>query len=162
MSSLPVVADYKLAESVERTQARREIKQARKWPEFREDDAAMVVRAAREGIPPSKQGDIPGFPSTREIGVWRQVNPDFDADLRAALEDRADELAAQVLETAMDQDREPACRKVEIDACKWIAGVLSDRYRAKPGAGEMNNIQVNVAGDVNVSPADAYLSMIGG
>lgn len=162
MSSLPAIENFALAESVERTQARREIKQARKWPEFREHDAENVIKAAREGIPPSKVGLIPGFPSRREIGVWRQVNPDFDADLRAAQEERADELVAEGLEVVCDTDRDPSCRKVEADYRWRLAGALSDRYRAKPGTGDTTNIQVNVAGDVNVSPADAYLSMIGG
>lgn len=152
-----------IAENIERTTARFELRQARKWPEFREDDANRVINALREGIPLVRQYEIAGFPSRREIGVWKQTNPEFAADLEAAASDRAEELVADGFEVVKDQARDPGCRKVESEYCKWLAGVLDARYRTKGGEGAtVNNTQINVAGDVNVSPADAYLQMIGG
>ena len=160
-NTLPIVTSPILAESIERSTARHELRQLRKWPEYREEDAERELRAVRAGIRPSEVYEIAGYPTRREISVWRQVNPEFDAEFKAALEDRADELVAEGLEVVRDKERDPSCRKVEADYAWRLAGALSERYRGK-GAGDVTNVQVNVAGDVNVSPADAYLSMIGG
>ena len=152
-----------IAENIERTQARFELRQARKWPEFREDDANRVINALREGIPLVRQYEIAGFPSRREIGVWKQTNPEFAADLEAAASDRAEELVEQGMLVVQATERDPGCRKVESEYCKWLAGKLDSKWAPKGGEGAtVNNTQINVAGDVNVSPADAYLQMIGG
>lgn len=152
-----------IAANIERTQARFELRQARKWPEFREEDAARVISALREGVPLVRQYALAGFPSRREIDVWKQTNPEFAADLVAAAADRAEELVEQGMEIVGDQNRDPGCRKVESEYCKWLAGKLDSKWAPKGGeGGVVNNTQINVAGDVNVSPADAYLQMIGG
>lgn len=152
-----------LEESVSRTQARFELRQARKWPEFREDDANRVINALREGIPLVRQYEIAGFPSRREIGVWKQTNPEFAADLEAAASDRAEELVEQGMAVVQDTARDPGCRKVESEYYKWLAGKLDAKWAPKGGEGStVNNTQINVSGDVNVSPADAYMQMIGG
>lgn len=163
LQTLPTVTNIALAENIDRTTARRELKQARRWPEFREDDAERVVNAMRAGIPLVRQYELAGFPSRREIWVWKQTNPDFAAELDAAAADRAEELVEKGLEVVQDTARDPGCRKVESEYYKWLAGKLDARFAPKSGEGStVNNTQINVAGDVNVSPADAYLQMIGG
>jgi hypothetical protein len=163
LQTLPTVTNFALAENIERTTARRELKQARKWPEFREDDASRVISAVRAGIPLVRQYVLAGFPSRREISVWKQVNPDFAAELDAAAADRAEELVEKGLEVVQDVNRDPGCRKVESEYYKWLAGKLDARFAPKGSEGSVvNNTQINVGGDINVSPADAYLNMIGG
>lgn len=160
--ALPVVTNPVLADSIARTTARRELRQQRRWPDFREDDARRVVAAVREGLRPSEVMALAGYPDRRTIAVWKQTNPEFAADLEAAASDRADELVEQGMSVVKDTARDPGCRKVESEYCKWLAGKLDARYAPKGAEGSVSNVQVNIAGDVNVSPADAYLSMIGG
>lgn len=162
LQTLPIVTSFALAENIERTTARRELKQAMRWPEFREDDAVRVVSAVRAGTPLVRLYETAGFPNRRTIDVWKQTHPEFAAELVAAAADRAEELVEKGLTVVQDVNRDPGCRKVESEYCKWLAGKLDSRFAPKSGEGAVNNVQVNIAGDVNVSPADAYLSMIGG
>lgn len=146
------------------TEARREIRHAAKYPPFDEDQAYAVVQAVQAGNLVSDVVKWPGYVSRRVLTLWRSTNPDFDADLIAAMEERADAMAERALTVASDKDRDPACRRIEVDVCKWYAGKLSARYSPKgaEGATVVNNTQVNVQGDLNMTPSEAYLQMIKG
>lgn len=146
------------------TEARRDIKQAIKYPPFDEHQAGHVLSALAAGNPISDVVKWPGYPSARIVKLWREINPDFDACYLATLEERADALAERGLTVASDQTRDPACRNVESKYCQWLAGRFSSRYasRGAEGATLVQNTQINVAGDVNLSPADAYKALLSG
>ncbi len=141
---------------------RREISHARKYPEFCEITAEQLIADAGAGLSLGKSCSLPGRPSRRVVNIWRATHPDFDAELEAACDDRADEIADKVLVVAAEQARDPACRRVEVDALKWLASKLSKRYANKAGEGlTLEQTNIHVEGDMNLSPADAYSRMLG-
>lgn len=145
------------------TQARREIKQDMRYPPFDEHQAGLVVAAVAAGNTLASVAKWPGYASRRVVTLWRQTNPDFDAELVAAMDDRADELVERGLAVASDTKRRADCRAVESNYCKWLAGKLSVRYANKGAEGAViHQTAVTVNGDVNITPADAYMRLVNG
>lgn len=142
--------------------AKREIRHARKYPEFSETDAARLLADAAAGLSLAKSTKLPGRPSRRVVDIWRQTNPEFDAEMEAAREQRADELVDEYMEVVADQSRDPACRRVQGDALKWLASKLSARYANKGAEGlTLNQTNIAVEGDLNMTPAEAYQRLLG-
>lgn len=151
-----------LADTTATPGAKREIRHARKFPEFSEIDARMLLADAAAGLSLAQSVKLPGRPPRRVVDIWRQTNPDFDAEMEAAREQRADELADRYLEVTADQQRDPACRRVEGDALKWLASKLSARYANKGAEGmSISQTNISVEGDLNMTPAEAYQRMLG-
>jgi len=144
---------------------RRELRHERRFRPFDEDVARSVVEMVAAGSPPSAIRDLPGYPGSRTVSIWRQTNPDFDAEMAAAADEAADELAAKSLVVAADVNRRADCRAVEVRALQWMAGKLSRKYAPRGSEGAsftVNNTQINVEGDANLSPADAYRALLDG
>ncbi|HET6725877.1 MAG TPA: hypothetical protein VFH85_07725 [Gammaproteobacteria bacterium] len=144
---------------------RRELRHERKFPPFNADVAERIVRLVAEGLPPSKVIEaLPEYPGGRVVSIWRQTNPDFDAEMTAAAEEQADEYAHRQLEVAADVGRRADCRAVEVRALQWLAGKLSKRYAPRGAEGASvsvtHNTQIN--GDVTMTPEQAYRALLDG
>lgn len=127
--------------------------------------ADQVIEAFRAGLTERDIGKIAGLPAKGVVRYWRSISPEFEAACADAAEENADGIVAGMMGIADDVSRDPACRKVSLEHRRWLAGVLSKKYRK---GGELQvessltvNQQINIAGDVALTPSDAYLRMIG-
>lgn len=70
----------------------------------------------------------PGMPCHSTVIEWAVFDRDGFANPYAKARERQMEVwADQVIEVAQDREREPNCRRVEIDALKWITSKLNPR-----------------------------------
>lgn len=154
-----------LSDGVRNSLVRRELKHERKFPPFNADVAERIVQMVAAGTPPSEaRAALADHPSNRVVSIWRQTNPDFDAELIAAAEEAADDYAHRSLAVAADQKRRADCRAVEVRALQWLAGKLSKRYAPRGAEGASvsvtHNTQIN--GDVTMTPEQAYRALLDG
>lgn len=152
----------------ERRVANEAVKFETKYPAIDPDQAWRVIDAFREGLSERDIADIAGLPSKSVVRHWRSISAEFDQACIDAQEDYADSLVGEMMAIADDVDRAPRCRSVSLEHRRWLAACLSRKYRKPGDAGGDSpravtvNQQINVNGDAQVGPADAYMRMLRG
>ena len=111
---------------------------------FSDDKEAAVIAAIAEG---GTLADAAAAADVDRSTVKRWLAADDREEFRAqyvqARQDQADAFADKILDIARNDKRDPSCRRVEIDALKWLAGkrkpkVYSDKTEHEhsgPGGG---------------------------
>ena len=101
-----------------------------------------------------------GIPARETVNQWILNDLDGFADRYArARNEGLDTLAEECLEIAADRERDPNCRRVEIDARKWFASKLRpDKYgdltRLAGADGKDLEVKVTIRSVLDPPPPD--------
>ena len=119
---------------------------------------------------------MPGMPSHSVVDRWIAQSAEFQAQYARAREQRADKMAEEILEIADDGKNDTyetedgtrtnqdviARSKLRVDARKWLASKMSPKkYGDKVETTLKGDADAPIKLDLNVTPDDAYLRMIG-
>lgn len=87
-------------------------------------------------------------PNPIVVNRWRRNYPAFDMVMKEAEEAAAQGMAYEVLRISDDEDRQAAQARNAMEARKWLAGTLSERFNGKA---QTNAGGVTIQGGIRLS-----------
>lgn len=82
-------------------------------------------------------------PNPIVVNRWRKQYPAFDMVMREAEEAAAQQMAYEVLRIADDGERQAAQARNAMEARKWLAGTLSERFSGRSQGGGSHGVTIN-------------------
>ncbi len=142
--------------------ARRELRHEVRYPPFDQVAADGILDALRQGMTLATVKSLASTPRWGTVRVWMETVPEFAQAYRDAMRDQAEYFLNRGDGVASDVDREPSCRKVELDwirdRIKWAA---PDVY-GRNSEGPTQTVNVAIQNNVTMDPAEAYQALLKG
>ncbi len=150
MGEVTNFTDYQLE------RARADLRHEVKYPPFDPTVAEAILDAIRCGMSLRTVKQLASTPRWGIVRTWMETNIAFKQAYDDAMQDQAELHIERGDSVAGDVDRNPACRKVELD---WLRDRINwARGKEAPGT----TVNVAVQTNVTVPPGEAYQRMLRG